>query len=533
MARSKTPSFVTELPLKVCSKQEKELLSRLQAARQLYNCCLREALIRLRQVRNSEPYNQAKKTKDKDQRIALYQQADKENRFTDYDMKTFATLTANNSKWMSEKLGAHEKQTVGTRAFKAVKKVQLGQAKKVRFKISSRYRSIEGQSNATGIKWRTVEQKRPNKIGKTKDIRNKIKCIKSLVAWNGLELEPIIDLNNPVVVHGLNSPVKYCRILWRNLNGKRRWYVQLINEGLPYQKESNYVGEGVIGLDLNISNVAFVGNYKAGLLPFADKVPTYEKEIKALQRKMQRSQRMANSENYEPDFVAKVGNRIVKKKGKSKEGKRKWIKTRNYRRIQAKCASLERRKSSYTKSQNRGLVNEVIRHGNIVKTENVSVKGWQKNYGKAISAKSPGFFQSELKRKVEKTGGKFIKFSTKKTALSQTHLDGTRIKKSLSQRVHEDVTGFKLHRDLFSAFLARHTNDDSLSLLDAQIEYPGLEPILVDAWKSYQKTASKVGTPEIKNSHCSSEQLSHKSVTSSQIDIKVEKLECMPESQVL
>ncbi|MDJ0620177.1 MAG: transposase [Calothrix sp. MO_192.B10] len=533
MAKSKTPSFVTELPLKVSSKQEKELLTRLQVARQLYNCCLGEALIRLRQLLASEPYKKAKETKDKKQQVALYQQADKENRFTDYDMKTFATLTANRSKWISDKLGAHEKQTIGTRAFKTVKKLQLGQAKKVRFKVPSRYRSIEGQSNTTGIKWRTVEHKRPNKIGKAKDVRNKIKCAKSLVVWNGLELEPIIDLLNPGIAHGLVSPVKYCRVLWRNLNGKRRWYLQLINEGLPYQKESNYLGEGVVGLDLNISNVAFVGNNKAGLLPLAEKVPTYEKQIKALQRKMQRSQRMHNPDNYQPDFEGKVGNKIVKKKGKTKQGKRQWIKTRNYCRIQAKKAELERRKSSYAKSQNRGLVNEIRRHGNIIKTEAVSVRGWQKIYGKAISAKSPGFFQSELKRKVEKTGGKFIRFSTKKTALSQTHLDGTRIKKKLSQRVHEDVTGFRMHRDLFSAYLSRHVNDDSLSLLDAQNEYPGSEPILVDAWKQYQQTASKLGTSEIKNSHWSSEQLSHKSVSSSQIDSKVEKLESMPESQVL
>ena len=456
---------------------------------------------------------------------------------------------------MSDKLGAHEKQSIGTRAFKAVKKLQLGQAKKVRFKVSSRYRSIEGQSNATGIKWRIVEQKRPNKIGKSKDIRNKIKCAKYAVVWNGLELDAIIDLSNRVIAHGLNSPVKYCRFLWRNLNGKRRWYVQLINEGLPYQKESNYLGEGVVGLDLNISNVAFVGNNKAGLLPFAEKVPSYEKEIKALQRKMQRSQRMHNPVNYEPDFEAKVGNKIVKKKGKTKQGKRQWIKTINYRRIQAKKAELERKKSSFAKSQNRSLVNEIRRHGNIIKAENVSVKGWQKRYGKAISAKSPGFFQSELKRKVaksagkstlsgelrEQTGGKFIKFSTKKTALSQTHLDGTRIKKKLSQRVHEDVTGFKMHRDLFSAFLARSVNDDSLSLLDAQCEYPGSEPILLDAWKQRQQTRSKVGAsvraacPKgiIKSSHCSSDELSNKSVTSSQIVNKDEKLECMPESQVL
>ena len=43
MAHSKTPSFVTEIPLTVDSTQEKELLARFQAARQLYNACLNEA----------------------------------------------------------------------------------------------------------------------------------------------------------------------------------------------------------------------------------------------------------------------------------------------------------------------------------------------------------------------------------------------------------------------------------------------------------------------------------------------------------
>ncbi len=236
---------------------------------------------------------------------------------------------------------------------------------------------------------------------------------------------------------------------------------------MPYQKPQNYVTQGIVGLDVNISNVAFVADYKAGLLPFADKVPTFEREIKALQRFMQRSQRIHNPDNFEPDFDAKVGNKIVRKKGKLKKGKKQWIKTKNYRRIQAKKAELERRKSSYTKSQNRRLVNEILRHGNQIKTERVSIKGWQKRYGKAISAKSPGFFQSELRRKAENAGGYFLTFSTSYTALSQTHLDGTRIKKSLSQRVHKDVTGFVMHRDLFSAFLSRCVYNDKLSLWDA------------------------------------------------------------------
>lgn len=115
------------------------------------------------------------------------------------------------------------------------------------------------------------------------------------------------------------------------------------------------------------------------------------------------------------------------------------------------------------------------------------MKGWQKLYGKAISAKSPGFVQSELKRKAEKAGGSFIKFSTQKTALSQTHLNGERVKKSLSERVHYDQTGIVMHRDLFSAYLSRHVNQDQLSLQDAVNQYQRSEPILMEAWKRINK----------------------------------------------
>ena len=297
---------------------------------------------------------------------------------------------------------------MATRAFKAVERILFGMAKQGRFKITTRFKSVEGKSNKQGLRW-----------------------LKNQVVWCGLKVEPIINWNNPVIVHGLNSPVKYCRILWRNLNGKKRWFVQLVNEGLPYQKPQNYVTQGIVGLDVNISNVAFVADHKAGLLPFAENVPTYEREIKRLQRKMQSSQRMHNPDNFEPDFDKRVGNKIVRKKGKVKKGlefrlekmgqaskktsssehptnqltkpapffkeyvrKKQWIKTRNYRRIAAKKVELERRKAAYAKSQNRRLVNEILRHGNQIKTERVSVKGWQKRYGKAISAKSPGYFHS-------------------------------------------------------------------------------------------------------------------------------------------
>ncbi len=463
MAKSTTPSFITTIPLVVTSSAESELLSRFQAGRQLYNALLNESMIRMRLVQKSAHYQLAKSLSKRKARTEAFATARKQYRYSEYDLQAYATVVANNSKWIAQKVDSNTQQKLATRAFQASEKVMFGRAKKVRFKIPSRFRSMEGKTNGQGIRW-----------------------IKNQLVWKKLKLDALIDQSNPVLMHGITSEVKYVRILWKEIRGKRRWYAQLINKGLPYQKAANFVTPGVVGLDLNISNVAYVADSNAGLLPFAEKVPTFEREICAIQRKMQRSQRQANPDNYEPDFFGKKGRKTVVKKGKFKKGRHQWHKSKRYQRIAGKKRELERRKSEYRKSQNRRLVNDILRNGNQIKTERVSVKGWQKNWGKAIAAKSPGFFQSELKRKAENAGGSFYQFSTTKTALSQTHLTGERIKKSLSERIHHDKSGVEMHRDLMSAFLSRHVYDDKLSLQDAQCEYPGMETTLRRAWRQYQ-----------------------------------------------
>lgn len=486
MARAKTPSFITEVPLAVTSQDESELLARFQAGRQLYNALLNEAMVRMRLVRESELFQHARKMGKGKERNDAFQLAKQQARYTEFDIQAFATLTAKAAVWIAGKVDSATQQKLATRAFHASEKVLFGRAKKVRFKVPNRFNSMEGKSNKQGIRWADNQ-----------------------LVWSKLRLNAIIDQTNPVLMHGLTSPVKYVRILKRELNGKVRWFAQLVCEGIPYQKKANFVTNGLIGIDLNISNIAYVADGNAGLLPFADKVPAIKKRVTAIQRKMQRSQRLANPENYEPDFTAKLGRKAIVKKGKSKKGKRQWNKSKNYSRLAARKRELERRKAAYAKSKNRELVNDILRNGNQIKAESVSVKGWQKRYGKAISDKSPGFFQSELKRKAESAGGSFTKFSTRTTALSQTHLTGERIKKSLSERVHYDQTGVVMQRDLFSAFLARYVDENELSMQDAVKAYPGMESSLLAAWQRSKINCERVGIAEIRLAHPPSEQFAN------------------------
>jgi len=59
MARNSTPSFITELSLRITPNQESTILVRLGFARQLYNACLGEALKRLDLMRQSKAYQSA------------------------------------------------------------------------------------------------------------------------------------------------------------------------------------------------------------------------------------------------------------------------------------------------------------------------------------------------------------------------------------------------------------------------------------------------------------------------------------------
>ncbi len=56
--KSKTPSFVLELPLNTNPVQEFTILVRLEAGRQLYNACLGETLKRLDLLRRSKDFQE-------------------------------------------------------------------------------------------------------------------------------------------------------------------------------------------------------------------------------------------------------------------------------------------------------------------------------------------------------------------------------------------------------------------------------------------------------------------------------------------
>lgn len=460
MVRSQTASFVTTLSLRTSPSDERELEARFNASHNLYNACLSESKKRLELVCNSEAYREARETtrKDKKLRSERFKAARSAYRYSEYDLHSFAAKTAKASKWISEKLDAQAIQTIATRAFKASERMLVGNAKQVRFKSKGRYRSVEGKTNKQGIRF-------------------KDECL----VWGKLKIDVLIDKNDPVIWHALNSPIKFCRIIRKTIKGRQRWYIQLVCEGLPYVKPQNQVGEGVVGIDLNVSAAGVVSDNQASFEQFCAELDRKEREIKKLQRRNSRQLRVNNPQNYEPDFQARRGNKVVNKKGKVKKGSLEWHRSKRYLKTQHKKAEIQRRQQEHRKSLHGKLVNEIVRQGNHFKMEKVSVKAWQKNWGKQIGYKAPSEFQSRLVRKAESAGGQVDKFSCQKTKLSQTCVCGHVEKKSLSQRIHECECGVVLKRDVLSAFLARSVTDDHLVMSSVLSDWGRLETALRQA----------------------------------------------------
>ena len=201
------------------------------------------------------------------------------------------------------------------------------------------------------------------------------------------------------------------------LNNKTRYYAQLVCEGKPFNKPKNQIGSaGVVGLDLGPSTIAIVAEIAAKLDLFAPELKSAEKQIRLLQRRMERSRRANNPDNYNPDFVDSRGR---KKKGTVRKGCKNWKDSKSYCAIRSAKVNLERKLAAHRKSLH-GRLHEILRLGNTINMEKLDYKAFQKLFGKSVSKRAPGEFVARLKRLAQSAGVSVVEFSTQTTKLSQT-----------------------------------------------------------------------------------------------------------------
>ncbi|MBF0505168.1 MAG: transposase, partial [Candidatus Omnitrophica bacterium] len=470
-AKSKSDSFILDLQLKVSPSQEKILLVRLDCARQLYNAVLSEALSRLKLMRESKAYQVARmmpkifvsskpsennKVKVKEinnpERAQTFKDLNKKFEFNEYSLHAFAAITKN-ACHIGDHLDINTCQKIATRVWSAVQQFAFGKRGKPRFKGWNQFDSVEGKTNTQGIKWRENQ-----------------------VVWSGLKLPALFDPKDKygVQAHGLDCPTKYVRIVRRKLAGQNRFYVQLVQEGRPKRKEKNKIGETVVGLDLGPSTIAAVSVDDAFLGAFCAQLEPIQKEVRRIQRRLNRSRRAFNPEAFNSNGTIKKGVRLKKSNA--------------YRQDKVRLEEVSRRLAAYRKALQGQMANRVLTMGKFINLEKLSYRAWQRMFGKSVGFRAPGMFVSMLRRKAESAGGVVNEFPVR-NRLSQTcHQCGTAEKKALSKRWHHCDCGIHAQRDLYSAFLAMNVVGDDLDMRQAVQAWPGAEPLLCHAMSRCDQT---------------------------------------------
>jgi hypothetical protein len=479
MKRTKTPTFLLELPLRLDWGQERHVRGSLEAARCLYNALLGEANLRLHRMRNDPAWQETRAIPrtDKQERAQAFAHLRRKYQFSEYALHEYAKGAR--VSWIAAHIDSTMAQTLATRAYRAVNRVCVGKAKRVRFRSRGRgIDSVEGKRNDVGLRF--VLDPNAGDGG--------------FLLWNEQVIPAIINWLDPVVQHGLRHKIKYVRLIRRKASSPQargadgegnRYSVQLVVEGQAFGKPKHEErGGDIIGLDIGPSTLAIVGRRdRADLVTFCEELAPNTRKKRRLQRQMERQRRANNPENYD-------GKGRVKKHGKTRL---RWNESKRYQATRRAHTKAERKLAAHRKSLHGKLAHDIVAVGNTINLEKASFKAWQQQYGRSIGLRAPGMFVAHLRRLVAKTGGTLSEISAFTTRLSQyCHQCGRYVKKPRSQRWHHCACGCgPVQRDLYSAFLLAHLAPQQTTPSVTQHVWEGAEPRLRAVMEGLQQRANE------------------------------------------
>ena len=391
--------------------------------------------------------------------------------------------------------------------WRTVEKCLFSDGKTIHFKKYGDYPEIRARQRNRGIVISADNNGMKFKLGnivmrpivnKPKHTRtrrgNGIKTIESHDIFAEMEIESVIKyLENPEVVDETALQLYnqkgiimdtyrpcYTSVSFKEIRGKIRVFIHISIEGVAKTKfnkdgtRRHQHGKGFIGCDIGSQSIAYTSKEEVGLKNLAERgasIKAREQKEARILRKMDRSRRAVNPENYNDD-------------GTIRKGKKTWKKSNRYKKLHSQYKNICR-----IAAENRHLaINEEVNHmrmlGNVFITEPKNAKKLQKcskkterqdnpsvvqksdgtkqlvykykrkkRFGKSIKNRCPGYFQAQAKAKFERTGGVYIEVPVTYRASQYDHTCNKYIKKALSQRMYELADGTRVQRDWYSSFL--------------------------------------------------------------------------------
>ena len=465
MRRSRTSSYIVECRLAFNDDNPMSVLQKLdRIAVAVYNDVLNEGLKRMHRLDLDRTYQEtlvlykrllAKEKRDRklskaDQKLKTQfsdylKDANQSYGFTEYSLHAYVEKPKH---YFHDALGINECQKLATRAYGALWKLHTGEAEKVHFKRKHELISIENKSNTTGIRFDRT---------------------KMAVIYKKYEFPVIIKKKDEYAQLALLDRVKYVTLQPRMIRGRLRWYVQLVFEGIPPQKNRGCGDFTAQGIDIGVSTIAISNKNTVIMKEVAPECQTDARKLRIIERKMDRSKRATNPQNYN-------------KNGTVRKGHLKWKFSKSYRKLKAKRADIYHRMAVKRKASHEQLANKIIASGTDIRVEKMQFNGLQhrakkttknrngrcnskKRFGKTIGERAPAMLLSIIERKLKYYGLELKKVDTAKVKASQYNpLDESFHKKDLKDRMIELAPGIIVQRDMLSAYILEHTNNDLKSI---------------------------------------------------------------------
>lgn len=454
-------NFIVQFSLKTELYQEDILNKRFEIGRKIYN-----SLVTVTQKRYKEMIKTKSYRNIKEELKSIYQSKDKINlkrktelgkqlneMYKQYKLNeySFHSDVKNMQKHFKDNIDSFTAQKIATNLWKAYDKLLFGKGEYIHYKKYNTFNSFEGKTNSTGIRFKDDN-----------------------LIWNGLKIPVIIDYKNPYESQALENEIAYCRIVRKFVRNKYKFYLQIVFKGIAPVKINKQTGEikhtlgtGDVGIDIGTRTIAYSSKTDVKIYELADRVTNIENQKRILLRKLDRSRRACNINNYNEDGT-------IKKQGNKKVI---WIKSNHYIETQNQLKELYRKQADIRKLQHEILANEILSQGDNIYVETMNYAGLQKRakktekndkgkfkkkkrFGKSLANKAPAMLLTIIDRKLKYYDRQLIKIDTYSVKASQyNHFDETCTKKKLSDRWN-DFNGIKVQRDMYSAFLIMNVNSD-------------------------------------------------------------------------
>ena len=290
-------------------------------------------------------------------------------------------------------------------------------------------------------------------------IRSNSKKIKLLIDYKKLTDYEIYSLKN-----GYDS-IRVVTIARKLIRGKYKYYVQFTIEGEKPQK-GRTLGKGNVGIDVGPSTIAVSSLKGVSIDTLSEKCDDIEHDLYIINRKMDRSLRATNHQNFKEDGQIKPINR--------REGqKRHWNKSKHYVNLSNKKRELLRKQAAIRKLQHNIKANELLTLGNTFIVENNPISAWvkksketkinkkgkfqsKKRFGKSVANHAPAMLITILENKIKSLGGKFIKVDIKNAASRYDFTNNEFKEHGLNERKITLSNGNTHQRDLLAAFNLQH-----------------------------------------------------------------------------